>query len=330
MGTLLEKPIGRSGLKMSAIALGAGTYGREIDEEASWQLLDYATEKGITFHDNAEMYGGGNTYEKRKADYGTTEVLEASTEMYSGEKILSRWMKNRGCRNDIVICTKVSTGNSAENIKKQMAASLERLEVDCVDVYMLHSPDDSVPIEETMDALNEEVKAGHTKVIGCSNFSGAQLRAALAVSAKKGYARFEITEPRYNLADRKSETDDFPICREEEITVMPYSPLAAGFLTGKYTPDRSQFPKGARFDLSPGHADIYFNDHNFRVVEHLRKKAEEMGLPMVRLAMAWAMTHPDVTATLIGARTTNHIDNALLAAEMRLDEDLYNEMSRWE
>jgi len=314
---------------MSAIALGAGTYGREIDEEASWKILDYATEKGITFHDNAEIYGGGNTYEKRKADYGTTEVLEASTEMYSGEKILSRWMKNRGCRNDIVICTKVSTGNSAENIKKQMAASLERLEVDCVDVYMLHSPDDSVSIEKTMDALNAEVEAGHTKVIGCSNFSGEQLREALAVSAKKGYARFEITEPRYNLADRAAESDHFPLCREEEITVMPYSPLAAGFLTGKYTPDRSKFPKGARFDLSPGHADIYFNDRNFRVVEHLRKKAEKIGLPMVRLAMAWAMTHPDVTATLIGARTTNHIDNALLASEMGLSAELYDEMGRW-
>ena len=111
---------------------------------------------------------------------------------------------------------------------------------------------------------------------------------------------------------------------------MPYSPLAAGFLTGKYTPDRSQFPKGARFDLSPGHADIYFNDHNFRVVEHLRKKAEEMGLPMVRLAMAWAMTHPDVTATLIGARTTAHIDNALLAAEMGLAPELRKTMSSWE
>jgi len=316
-------------LRMSAIALGAGTYGREIDEEASWKILDYATEKGITFHDNAEIYGGGNTYEKRKADYGTTEVLEASTEMYSGEKILSRWMKNRGCRNDIVICTKVSTGNSAENIKKQMAASLERLEVDCVDVYMLHSPDDSVSIEKTMDALNAEVEAGHTKVIGCSNFSGEQLREALAVSAKKGYARFEITEPRYNLADRAAESDHFPLCREEEITVMPYSPLAAGFLTGKYTPDRSKFPKGARFDLSPGHADIYFNDRNFRVVEHLRKKAEKIGLPMVRLAMAWAMTHPDVTATLIGARTTNHIDNALLASEMGLSAELYDEMGRW-
>lgn len=329
MGSFHEKTIGRSGLKMSTIALGAGTYGREIDEEASWQLLDYATEKGITFHDNAETYGGGNAYKSREKNYGTSDVREVSTEMHSGEKIFSRWMKNRGCRDDVIICTKVSSGNSADNIKKQMAASLERLEVDYVDVYMLHSPDDSVPIEETMDALNEEIEAGHTKMIGCSNFTGAQLRAALDVSAKKGYARFEISEPRYNLADRLAETDHFPLCRAEEITVMPYSPLGAGFLTGKYTPDRSQFPKGARFDISPGHADIYFNDHNFRVIEHLRKKAEAMGFPMVRLAMAWAMTHPDVTATLIGARRTSHIDNALLAAEMGLDEVLYNEMSRW-
>ena len=329
-GVIIKNPIGNSGLSISAIALGAGTFGREINEDASWKILDYATEKGITFHDNAESYGGGNNYQKRQSDYGTTDVREVTTEMYSGEKILSRWMKSRGCRDEITICTKVSSGNSAGNIKKQMLASLDRLEVDCVDVYMLHSPDENVPIEETMDALNEEIDAGRTKVIGCSNFSGFQLREALDVSTKKGYARFEISEPRYNLADRLAEIDHFPICRKEGITVMPYSPLAAGFLTGKYVSDRSKFPKGARFDISPGHADIYFTDRNFQIVKHLRDKSLETSVPMVRLAMAWAMSHPDVTATLIGARTTAHIDNALQAAEMTFDLTLREEMNNWD
>ena len=109
-----------------------------------------------------------------------------------------------------------------------------------------------------------------------------------------------------------------------------YSPLAAGFLAGKYTPDRTKFPTGTRFDIMPAHADVYFSDHNFRVVERLRELAAELGIPMVRLAMAWAMTHPDVTTVLIGARKTEHIDNALLAADMQLDPQLRQRMSRWE
>ena len=130
--------------------------------------------------------------------------------------------------------------------------------------------------------------------------------------------------------ERLAEIDHFPICRKEGITVMPYSPLAAGFLTGKYVSDRSKFPKGARFDISPGHADIYFTDRNFQIIKHLRDKSLETSIPMVRLAMAWAMSHPDVTATLIGARTTAHIDNALQAAEMTFDLTLREEMNNWD
>jgi aryl-alcohol dehydrogenase-like predicted oxidoreductase len=210
-----------------------------------------------------------------------------------------------------------------------LTTSLDRLNTDYVDIYELHNPDADVPIGESLGALMDHVNAGRIRTIGCSNFSRDELREALDASAAGGYARFEVTQPPYSLADSGAQDDLFPMCREEQIAVTTYSPLAAGFLTGKYTPDRSQFPKGSRFDVIPGHADVYFSDRNFAVVDRLRERAKEVGLPMVRLAMAWAMSHPDVTSVLVGARTLDHVDNALAAFEMGLDSKLRNEMSAW-
>jgi len=326
---LVQKALGRTGRTISGIGLGCVTFGREIDEESSLRILDYAVEQGITFLDTAEAYGGGQSRAYRKSTLGVDDVREVSGEMSSSERIIGRWLRERGARSAVTLCTKVSTGGKPENVPRALAGSLERLGVDCVDVYKMHSPDPATPIDETLDALNAEVKAGRIRAIGASNYSGAQLEEALTWSAARGYARFEITQPSYSLAAPRAEVDLFPVCRREQIAVTPYSPLAAGFLAGKYTPDRGQFPKGTRFDIVPAHADVYFSDRNFRIVEMLRKKAAELGLPMVRLAMAWAMTHPDVTAVLIGARTEGHIDNAIASLEMRLDPALRAEMSAW-
>ena len=162
-------------------------------------------------------------------------------------------------------------------------------------------------------------------MIGCSNFRAGQLQEALDTSDRNGWARFQITQPPYSLArsnnpshlDRvEAEAEFFPLCVKEGVGITPYSPLAAGFLAGKYTPDRSKFPKGTRFDVMPGHADIYFEDRNFKLVEKLRAKSEEMGLPMVKLAMAWVMANTSLTSVLIGARRTAHVDNAIEAMEM--------------
>ena len=324
-----QRPLGRTGRSIGAIGLGTVTFGREIDEEASWPILDYAVEKGITFFDTAEAYGGGNSKAGRIASYGVDDQREATQEMHSSENILGRWMKARGCRGEITLCTKVNTGSTAENIPKALGASLERLQTDSTEVYKLHSPDPDTPIEETLSALNEEVLAGRIGAIGCSNFSGAQLREALEVSRSRGYARFEITQPPYNLAQMEAEEDLFPLCQEEEIAVTPYSPLGAGFLAGKYTSADAELPQGSRFHIAPAHGDIYFNDENFRMLERLRQKADEMGLPMVRLAMAFVMSSPQVACTLIGARKYDHIDNGLASYEMALDPELRAEMASW-
>lgn len=324
-----HRKLGRTDTSLSFIGLGCVTFGREIDEGASIAILDYAVEKGLNWLDTAEAYGGGNARTYRRDVLKVDDVRETSDVMGSSEIIIGKWMKARGCRDDVVICSKVSSGNRPENITRALQVSLERLQVDSVDIYELHSPDETVPIDESLAVLDEAVAAGSIKTVGCSNFNAAQLREALDASARHGYARFEVVQPPYNLADPGAQDELFPLCRREEVGVTSYSPLAAGFLAGKYTPDRNAFPKGSRFDVIPGHADIYFNDRNFRNVERLRALADSRGIPMVRLAMAWTMGHPDITSVIVGARHAGHLDNALDALALRTDTGLRDEMSSW-
>ena len=324
-----HRKLGRTDTSLSFIGLGCVTFGREIDEDASAAILDDAVERGINWLDTAEAYGGGNARTYRRDVLKVDDVRETSDIMGSSEIIIGKWMKARGCRDDVVICSKVSSGNSPENIARALQVSLERLQVDCVDIYELHSPDETVPIAESLAALDEEVSAGRIGTVGCSNFNAAQLREALDASAREGYARFEVVQPPYNLADPGAQDELFPLCRREEVAITSYSPLAAGFLAGKYTPDLNAFPKGSRFDVIPGHADIYFNDRNFRNVERLRALADNRGIPMVRMAMAWAMGHPDITSVLVGARHAGHLDNAFDALALKADTELRDEMSSW-
>jgi aryl-alcohol dehydrogenase-like predicted oxidoreductase len=283
---LEQRALGRTKFTLSTIGLGCVTFGREIDEEASYEILDYAVEKGITWFDTAESYGGGNARVSRRERFDIDDVREVSDEMGSSEAILGRWMGARGCRNSVTICTKVSSGSSPENIGRALTASLERLRIDYVDIYKLHKPDPDVPLDETLSALAEQIAAGRIRVVGCSNLTAEDLSLALEASESGGLPRFEIIQPPYSLANPGAQDDLFPMCRNEGIAVTPYSPLAAGFLTGKYTPDRAEFPVGSRYYISPGHADIYFTDRNFSVVGRLRAKSLEVGVPMPRLAMA--------------------------------------------
>jgi aryl-alcohol dehydrogenase-like predicted oxidoreductase len=334
------KPLGRSGKQISAIGLGCVTFGREIDENQSYGILDYALEKGITFLDTAEAYGGGQAREGRKLSYGIKDVRETTGEMSSSERIIGRWMRARNNRDEVTICTKVTIGGgSPENIKRALRGSLERLQTDHIDVHKMHSWADDVPIGETLGGLSVGVTAGQVGIIGCSNYSAKQIQASIDASEAGGLPRMEITQPPYNVArpptwhghTSREELEDeiLPLCGRERIAVTPYSPLGAGFLTGKYVNDKSRLPDRTRFHVSPGHADVYFTERNFLIVENLRAKSKELGIPMAKLAMAFAMTHPNVTAVLIGARETRHIDNAIEAYTMGLDPTLRQEMSDW-
>ena len=322
-------PVGTSGVTISPIGLGGGNWGREVDEETSWRVMDYAVERGVTFFDTGDLYGGGQSFETRKRVYGTDDQRETTLEMFSSEKIIGRWMAARGCRDEITLCTKVGSGGSAENIAATLKQSLDHFQTDRVDIYKLHRHYDDVPVDETLGALAEQVSAGRTRAIGASNHTATQVEEALAASDRHGLARFEVLQLPYSLAAPDIEDDLLPLAGREGAAVTAYSPLAAGFLTGKYDRDPAKWPQGSRYHIMPGHADQYFSDRNFRILDLLKEKEAELGIPSIQLAMAWAFTHPDVTAVLIGARNAEHIDNAIAAVERGMDSELRQEMASW-
>ncbi|MDD9987004.1 MAG: aldo/keto reductase [Spirochaetaceae bacterium] len=325
-----QAPLGRTGRTISRIALGTTTFGREIDEEETRRILDYAVEHGLTLLDTAEAYGGGNARLYRRDVMGVQDVRETTGEVSSSERMIGTWMRDRGVSDQVTVLTKVSSGNSPDNIERALNASLERLQLDSVPIYMVHNYDDEVPLDETMDALNRTVADGRAQALGCSNFTGAQLRDALAISAANGYARMEIVENIYNLARPEEERDSMAVCADEDVTFLAYSPLGAGFLAGKYTADRDTLPERTRFHVIPGHCDVYFSERNFRVVEKLRAKAAELGESMVYLAASWVVANRSVGSTLFGARTIAHLDNALRAYHEGVPAELHAEMSAWD
>ena len=324
-----DRPVGRTGLTVSAIGLGGGNWGREVDEETSYRVMDYAVENGITFFDTGDLYGGGQSFETRKRIYGTDDQRETTLEMYSSEKIIGRWMASRRCRDEITLCTKVGSGGGAENIERSLSRSLDHFGTDHVDIYKLHRHYDDVPVVETLGAMADQVSKGRARVIGAANHTAEQVEEALDVSRTRRWPRFEVLQLPYSLAAPDIEDDLLPLARREEIAVTAYSPLAAGFLTGKYDRDPEKWPQGSRYHIMPGHADQYFSDRNFRILDMLKDKEAELGIPSIQLAMAWAMTHPGVTAVIIGARNADQIDNALAASKRGMDPDLREEMASW-
>lgn len=326
------RPIPKTGQQLSAVGLGCVTFGREIDQDTSFGLLDHALERGINLLDTAESYGGGQSRALRHERFAIHDEREVSAEVSSSEKIIGRWLKARKVRDRIVICTKVRTrgaGGSVAGITEALESSMERLGVDHVDIFMMHCPDTEVPIDQTLDELKGCVDRGLVRTLGASNYSAAQMAEALAVSSARGWPRFEIVQPPYSLILPEAQDELFPLCLEQNIAVMAFSPLCQGFLSGKYTRDPASVPKGSRFDILPSHGPRYFTDQNFRILASLRQAAESLGVPLVRLAVAWVMTHPAVTTTLIGARAPAHIDNGLDALEMDLDAALRDRMSKW-
>ncbi|MBH07257.1 MAG: hypothetical protein CMJ20_13175 [Phycisphaeraceae bacterium] len=328
-----QRAITRSGVKVSPVGLGCVTFGREIDQETSFKLLDHALDKGINLLDTAESYGGGQAREARAKQCGFEDNREVTTEISSSEKIIGRWLKARGVRDEVVICTKVWTtgggGMWATDITRSLEESLERMGIDHADIFMMHMPDTKVPIDQTLGELKELFDRGLARTIGASNYTADQIHEALGVSENHGWPPFESIQPKYNLIEREAEDQLLGLCAQKKIGVMAYSPLCQGFLSGKYTSDPASIPKGSRFDIKPTHGPRYFTDKNFRILEKLRQQASELGVPIVRLAVAWVMTHPAVTSTLIGARTCEHIDNGIAALDLVLDPDLRETMSSW-
>jgi aryl-alcohol dehydrogenase-like predicted oxidoreductase len=298
------RQLGKTALKVSSIGLGCVTFGREIDESTSFAVMDHALSRGINLFDTAEAYGGG-----------------------ASETVVGKWLKQSGYRDKVVLCTKVSGNLTAERILTSAEASLRRLNTETVDLFQLHRFDPNVPLEEMLEALNQLVEKGYTRYIGCSNFAAWQLAKSLWKQDVNGWARLESVQPMYNLVDRNIERELIPLCTDQQVGIISYSPLGAGFLTGKYRRD-AEVPKGTRFEVIPGHQAIYFNDNGWRVVEGLRTQSESSGISMINLAMAWAIGQPGITCVLVGARGTEQVDQAFAAEAIGLSEELRGALNK--
>jgi len=305
-----KRELGRTGVEVSRIGLGCATFGREIDQADSFTLMDYAISHGISLFDTAEAYGGGQARDYRRNQLQVNDTREVSGEYHSSEKIIGRWLRATSMRDEIFLVSKVTTNFSREHVREALEASLERLRTDRLDLYLFHGFDPNTPLEQALEAMDEVKRSGLTRFIGCSNFNAAQTRASAP--------RLDAVEAVCNLANRDAEEDLLPFCAQENLGFLAYSPLAAGFLTGKYSADRSALPAGSRFHVIPGHADIYFNEKSFAALARLRAMEDETGIPAVRLAIAWVLAHPAVSSVLCGARTVSHLENALAALEVKL------------
>jgi aryl-alcohol dehydrogenase (NADP+) len=307
--------LGRTGLQVSRLCLGTMTFGLQCDEETSSEILNRAAEGGIDFLDTSDVYplGGDLTTQGRT------------------EEILGRWL--HGKRQRFIVATKCfgptgaapfDRGNSRKHILAAVEDSLRRLRTDYIDLYQLHGYDPDTPIDETLRTLDDLVRAGKVRYIGCSNFLSYQLVRAIGRSETLGLARLDSVQPRYNLLFRQIEREMLPFCGEDGVGVIPYNPIAGGLLSGKHS--RSARPaEGTRFTLGSAgrmYERRYWHDREFGTLEQLTQIADEAGVNLVTLAVAWVLANPTVTSPIIGASHPAQLDASLAAAEYKVDADL--------
>lgn len=311
-----QRRMGRTGLKVSEICLGTMTFGNQADEATAFRIMDLAAEAGVTFLDTADSYPLGGTAELR----GRTE------------EIVGRWLKAR--RDQFVLATKCrqamgpgpnDAGLSRRHILAACEASLQRLGTDYIDLYQAHMPDPETPLDETLRAFDDLVRAGKVRYIGCSNYRAWELAKALWVSDRLGLARLDCVQPRYNLLFRMIEAELLPLCRDQGVGVIVYNPLAGGFLTGRYQKGQGPEP-GTRFTLEgvaragETYRRRYWADPYFDAVETLRAFFEPRGKPLVQVAIAWVLAQPGITSAIVGASRPEQLAQSLGAVEVTLDE----------
>jgi aryl-alcohol dehydrogenase-like predicted oxidoreductase len=310
--------LGRTGLKVSAVVLGCGNFGgigsapaffgRGETQAEAFAIMDAAWEMGITVFDTADAYGGGRS-----------------------EEYIGAWLKGKGSavRDQLLISSKVFNpvgdgpndwGLSRRHIVRQVEASLRRLGADHLDMYLIHEPDPTTPLDETLGALDDIVRQGKLRYIGASNMPAWLTAKSLWRSDKRNLQRFEWVQNSYSLLDRSDEREMMPLCLDQHLGYTPFSPLAGGWLTGKYRPDQP-FPKGSRMTLRPEPYQGLLNQRVFGGLDALRAYAAERGTDMAALALAWVMSHPLVTAPIVGPRRPDHLGPARRALEIRLSKE---------
>jgi len=308
--------LGRTGLKVSEICLGTMTFGHQCDDKTSFAILDKAAEHGVTFLDCADVY----------------PVPPSVETAGRSEEILGQWLKER--RDKFILATKCrmrvgagpnDEGLSRKHILKAANDSLRRLRTDYIDLYQTHSPDPETPPDETLRALDDLVRAGKVRYLGCSNYPAWQLALALGISERQGWARYDCVQPRYNLLYREIESELVPLCLDQGIGIIAFNPLAGGFLTGKYRgqaagtkPETGRFALGKTGEL---YRERYWQHAQFEAIDHLAKFFGPRGKPLVQVAVAWVLQQPGITSAIVGATRPEQLDQSLTGLTMTLDDE---------
>ena len=310
-------PLGSTGLTVSQLCLGTWRFGRETggvvetDREEAHELLDAAAERGINFIDAANVYG----------------TPSGTAEEYVGE-----WLEGRG-REDFVIASKVyfdfddgpnDSGLSRKHIRAQIEGSLDRLGTDYLDLYYIHRWDEETPIQETLATLDDLVRDGKVHYLGASTMAAWQLTKALWKSDVDGLERFEVTQPLYHAAYREDVREYLDVCADQDLAVCPYSPLAGGFLTGKYEREVEEVvgPEGARADLDERFEDYYVSERGWHVLDAIRAVAEEVDATPAQVALRWLLDADEFTTVpIVGARTVDQLEENVGAVEVSLTDE---------
>lgn len=304
-----DMTLGRTGLKVSRLCLGTMTFGWSADVPTSEAIMDRAIEAGITFFDTADIY---------------SRWIEGNQGGES-ETIIGGWLKGKD-RRQVVIATKVrgrmwpgpnGEGLSRVHILHAVEDSLRRLGTDYIDLYQTHFPDTETPLDETLEALDSLVQSGKVRYVGASNYPAWLLTKSLWVSDVHKLVRYDCLQPHYSMFNRAEfERELLPLCKDQQIAVIPYSPLAAGFLTGKYTRENRQAETTRQ---NSGLIQRLVNDeHAYNALDVVRSTAEAHNVPMAHVALAWMMANPVITAPIIGARTVAQIEEVLGAESLTL------------
>ncbi len=312
------RDLGSSGLKVSAVSLGGDTFGRDIDEQDTLAVIAHALDLGINYIDTADVYGRGG----------------GRSEEYIGKAV-------KGKRDRVIIASKfgVAVGEGSQQfankdglgsrsyIMKAVEASLKRLNTDYIDLYQFHQPDPATPIEETLRAMDDLVKTGKVRFIGGSNLPAWELCEALWISKSAGLSSFVTVQPRYNLLDRHCEEELVPCCQNYGIGVIPWYPLAGGFLTGKYRRG-TPLPAGTRFGSNPDFYAWLLTEENFSMLDNLHDFAAAHGRTVAELAVAWLTSHPWVSTVIAGVTRPAQVTANVVAAEWKLSVAEMKEIDR--
>ncbi len=308
------RSFGRTGIKVSSLCLGCMMFGGKTPATESYDIIDRALDAGINFLDTANVYSVGRS-----------------------EEVTGEALKRNGKRHNLVLATKVhgkmgegvnDLGNSRRHIIEQCEASLRRLQTDYIDLYQIHRPQPDIPIDETLRALDDLVRAGKVRYLGSSTFAAWQIVESLWVAKELGTHRFVCEQPPYNLLDRRIERELLPMARTYGFATIPWSPLAGGLLTGKYKRGEEP-PEGARFaDQTNPLYRRRLNDRIYDVIDGLQPIAAEKGVTLSQLSLAWVMQQPGVTSPIIGPRTMEQLEDNLKAHDVTFTEDDLKQINR--